>query len=283
MLQLTYLSLLAADSIFSTITDLSKAGNAIMASSLLSPAQTRRWLKPVSHTSNLVNDVGMPFDIYKATFDFTSTGAVIPIYTKLGPNGLYSPYFGLVPDYNVGFVILSVDTESAADLNVHADVIAQFLLPALETTTMEQAARNFGGSYTDLTDDTESIMTIEIDGSSGLSVTNWTIAGKDIRAAYAQLNGINPATMDFRLYPTNRQAKTPTRSQMAFRAVFQDREAPVDAGTPTCVTWMVGVDSLVHNGLALDEFVFALDADGSAMEVEVPTLGMKLAREAGGE
>lgn len=73
---------------------------------------------------------------------------MVPVYTKLGLKGLYSPYFGLVPDHDVGFVVLSADTESAADLNVYVDVIAQFLLPALEMTAMEQAAVNYGGTYT---------------------------------------------------------------------------------------------------------------------------------------
>ncbi len=81
--------------------------------------------------------------------------------------------------------------------------------------------------------------------------------------------------MDFRLYPTNHKEETSTGSRMAFRAVFQDVDAPLDAGTPTCVTWMVGVDSLVYNGLALDEFVFGIDKDGRAGSVEVLALGIK--------
>ena len=249
-----------------------------MASSLLSSAQTRRWIKPVSHTSNLVNDVGMPFDIFKATLDFARTGAIVPVYTKLGPKGLYSPHFGLVPDHDVGFVVLSADTESAADLNVYVDVIAQFLLPALEMTAMEQAAVNFGGTYDISANDALSSITIDLDGLSGLSVTNWTSKGRDLRAAYAELNGINPSTLDFRLYPTTHKVETSTGSRMAFRAVFQNVDAPADAGTPTCVTWMAGVDSLVYNDLALDEFVFDIDKDGRAASVEVLALGIKLSK-----
>ncbi|KAK5094148.1 hypothetical protein LTR70_004280 [Exophiala xenobiotica] len=67
---------------------------------------------------------------------------------------------------------------------------------------------------------------------------------------------------------------------VAFRAVFQDTAAPVDAGTPTCNTWEDGVDKLVYNGLALDEFVFELEkgGDGVAIVVTIPALGLTMQR-----
>lgn len=41
---------------------------------------------------------------------------------------------------------------------------------------------------------------------------------------------------------------------------------------------MAGVDSLVYNGLALDEFVFDIDKDGRAASVDVLALGIKLSK-----
>jgi hypothetical protein len=259
---------------YSTINDLSKAGHAILNSSLLSQVSTNRWLKPISQTSNIADDIGAPFSIFRATLTGKSTGALVPIYTQFGTQGLYSSYFGLATDWGVGFVILSADTVAAADLNAHADLVSQYLLPALEKTAIQQASLNYAGNYTS----GDSTLLIKVDGLSGLSLTNWTSASKDVRAAFAELNSIPPATLDFRLYPTNIIDKTAQGSRKAFRAVFQDVAAPVDAGTPTCITWMSSVDKFVYNGLSLDEFVFEVDEKGVAMGVGVPAFNFTLKR-----
>ncbi|KAK5094147.1 hypothetical protein LTR70_004281 [Exophiala xenobiotica] len=141
-------ALLAATGLFSTITDLSIIGRSILRSSLLPMPTTNRWLKPHSYTSNPRNGVGMPFDIYTPTLTGTVVGPITEIFTKLGPNGLYSPYFGLVPDYGVGFVVLSADTNQAADLNAYADLIAEYLLPTMEQTAAAEATIKYAGDYT---------------------------------------------------------------------------------------------------------------------------------------
>lgn len=265
-------SLLAANFMYSTIYDLSAAGRAILKSLLLSPVSTNRWLKPISQTSNAADDVGVPFDIYRATLTGTSIGALTPIYTQFGTQGLYSSYFGLAPDWGVGFTILSADTTAPADLNAYVDLMVEHLLPALEKTAMQQAILNYAGRYT--AGDVQ--LLIKVDGSSGLSLTNWTIGSQDIRAAFAELNSIPPATLDFRLYPTNLVNDAPYGGKRAFRAVLQDKAAPADAGTPTCITWMAGVDKFVFNGFSLDEFVFEIDQEGTATGVEVPALDLAL-------
>lgn len=271
-------ALLAATGMFSTISDISIIGKSILCSTLLSPSTTNRWLKPHSYTSNPRNGVGMPFDIFTPTLSGGKIGPIIEIYTKYGAHGLYSPYFGLVPDHNVGFVILSADTDKAADLNAYADLLAQYLIPAMERTAAAEATVNYAGTYT--SDDGASRMTIDVDGLSGLSVLNWTASREvDIKGAYAQLAGIPAETLDMRLYPTNIRDGTGNGTDLAFRAVLQDVAAPADAGTPTCVTWSSGVDALVYNGVALDEFVFGLDAKGGAVTVSIPALEMTMRRE----
>lgn len=227
----------------------------------------------------------MPFDIYFPTLHGDRTAPIIPIFTKYGVHGLYSPYFGLVPDYGVGFVILSADTEKAADLNAYVDLVSEHLIGALERTAAEQAAERYLGNYTgNSVGGGLTSLAIDVDGLGGLSLTHWTADNgtKDVHAAYAEMAGIPAATLDFRLYPTNLKDTVTTGSgnatRLAFRAVFQDVDAPVDAGTPTCVTWEDGVDKLVWNRIALDEFVFELDTEGGAVGVSVPALGMNLTR-----
>lgn len=256
---------------FSTIADLSKAGKAILDSTILSPAQTRRWLKPASHTSNVVNAVGFPWEIYSSAQHITSQ--VVDIYTKLGTTGVYSSYLGISPDYSVGFAILAAGQRESPDLNAYADIIAEYLLPAIVKTAQSEAQTAFAGTYR-LSVGNSSIALSAADGLPGISVTSLVSNGVDTRAAYAVLNGIAPAALSFRLYPTNLRSEPPS-GRFAFRAVFQDMDALEDAGTPTCVSWM-GVDVLEYGGVALDLFVFEMGKDGTAEAVEIPALRMTL-------
>ena len=248
-------------------------------STFMPSAMTRRWLKPIAHTSNLVNAVGRPWIIYKATADQSPINPVIEIFTSYGSIGKYSSYIGLVPDYNVGFTILAADQNSAPDLNVPADVLADNLLPALEEAAIYQAARNFAGSYNSST--SNGFMVVETpDGLAGLSLANLTIGSTDVRAELAQLNNIDPTALSMRLYPTDLKENAPSGlTRMAFRAVFQDENATVDAGTPTCITWM-GVDALNFNGLPLDLLIFTLKG-GAVVSVEFPALGVTMDRVGG--
>ncbi|KAL9082398.1 MAG: hypothetical protein Q9165_008903, partial [Trypethelium subeluteriae] len=265
-------AILAAEHMYSNIADLSKAGRAILNSTLLSQVSTNRWLKPISQTSNSADDVGAPFVINRATLDGTNASALTLGYTQFGTQGLYSSYFGLAPDWGIGFTILSKDTEAAADLNAHVDLVSVYLLPALEREAMEQAGRNYGGIYTT----GNMVLHIEVDGLSGLSLSQWTDDSNDLRAAYAESNEISPSSMDLRLYPTDLREKIPNGIRRAFRAVAQNIDAPIDAGTPTCTTWSTSVNRFVWNGVALDEFVFNITPDGVAMKLEVPAFDVVL-------
>jgi len=48
---------------FTSSTDLSNLGRAILRSTLLKPAMTRRWMKPFSFTSDPKAMVGMPWGV----------------------------------------------------------------------------------------------------------------------------------------------------------------------------------------------------------------------------
>ncbi|KAK2789736.1 hypothetical protein FQN51_002679 [Onygenales sp. PD_10] len=263
----------AAQSMFSSVRDLSKAGKAILSSTLISPAQTRRWFKPVSHTSNPANSIGRPWVIYSGG-DYPQT-AMIDVYTVLGDLGSYSSYIGIVPDYDVGFTILAADGTGAPDLNAHADIIADVLLPALIQMATLEAAAAYGGEYAS---SHNSSLTISADELPGLFVEEWVSNGVDYKAELGDINGIDdPSAVSIRLYPTDRITKTESGSRRAFRAVIQDMNEEADNGTPTCVSWME-VDALKYAGSALDEIVFEIGEDGRAVAVEVPALRTVLER-----
>lgn len=250
---------------YSTIGDLTRAGKAILNSTLISPARTRRWLKPVTRTSNSANTVGLPWEIY------TPTDPVIDIFTKLGNIGLYSSYLGLTQDYNAGFAILAADQVSSADLNVHADTVSDFLVPALEKAAIFQAAASYSGEYHSAQYNMNSSLTISVDDLPGMAVTSWVNNGTDVVETIATINGIEPKSLRIRLYPTNVQSATESGSKIAFRAIFQDADAFADSGTPTCITWMF-VDEILMDSKAVDRFVFELGEDGQAEGLDIPAL-----------
>ncbi|KAJ5161703.1 Beta-lactamase-like protein [Penicillium capsulatum] len=260
-------------SMFSSTKDLSIAGQAILKSTLLTHAQTRRWLKPLSHTSNPKNSIGAPWVIYSdGKYPNTS---MVDVYTVLSnedhDDGLYSSYLGLVPDYGVGYAILSADTVSPADLNAHADYVEP-VQEAIVKLSLKQALNNYGGKY----EAANSSIVINGDKYPGLYIDGFTSNGVNFRETLAELLGIKKEkNLSIRLYPTQRIDKSGDGSKQAFRAVLQDKTELADADTPTCVSWL-DVDKFQYNGHGLDELIFTLDKKGKAVEVEIPSLEVTL-------
>jgi hypothetical protein len=204
---------------------------------------------------------------------------MVDIYTVLSNEGsdqsLYSSYLGLVPDFGVGFAILSADNETPADLNAHADLIGDVVLGALMKTAIEQAAENFDGEYK--ASEINSSITVEYDSLPGLYIQEFVSNGTDFRATLAGILGAKPADLSIRLYPSQLVEGVESGSRMAFRAVFQDMAELADNGTSTCVSWL-DVDRFQYGGRGLDEFIFDLDRSGRAVGVEIPALRVSLGR-----
>nr|POF22086.1 beta-lactamase-like protein [Quercus suber] len=257
----------AARGLISTPRDLSVLGRAILTSQLLSPAQTRRWLKPVTSTSNLRNAVGRPWEIYH--FSDNAIDPITDIYTKTGSLGHYSSYFGLAPDFDVGFVILAEDEQvDGVDLNAYADLMLAALL-GINKIARLQAVAAFAGNFT--TASNSGIMIAPTGEDPGLAVLALQVNGTDWLAEVATQAGIEPENVDFRIYPTDLKQRTANGHRQAFRAVVQDKNALVDAGTPTCISWM-GVGVLQRGGLPLDLLLLDLNEDGRAVNVSIPAL-----------
>lgn len=61
---------------FTSAGDMSSLGRAIMRSTLLKPAVTRRWLKPFAFTSDHKSLVGMPWGVRQINI---SQGNILPL------------------------------------------------------------------------------------------------------------------------------------------------------------------------------------------------------------
>ncbi|KAH8660159.1 beta-lactamase/transpeptidase-like protein [Xylariales sp. PMI_506] len=224
----------AAVSLYTTTRDLAIIGNAMLSSRLLSSGQTRRWLQPLADTSNLRNSVGRPWEIYHA--GEYANSSILDVYMKSGVIGQYSSYFGLAPDFDVGFAILAHDTVVNPDLNAYVDIISLALAELEELAAQQMAAAYAGVFWGGVEGDKDSYYAVlnTTDEGPGLVVTDLQMNGTDLREAVASAAGIELDNLDFKLYPSN----VHNGNKHQFVAVFQDRNAPVDAGTPTCITWM---------------------------------------------
>lgn len=256
----------AALSAVSSINDLARAGHSILDSTLLSPDVTRRWLRVSKDTSNLRNGVGRPWEIYRS--GSTSISPVLSALTKSGTIGQYASYFGVVPELNAGFAILAHDdtvADGKLDLNVYADIASEAIGYLIKLAGREMAHR-FAGEFVDpKTNSTRSYARFDVtDNGPGIYVDKFLVSGVDVKAQYADGLGIDVANLDFRLYPTN--VRNATHHQ--FVGVFQDESAPIDMGTPTCITWQE-VGAVVEHRV-----VFELGEDGKAMSFEI--LGMEV-------
>ena len=266
-------------SMFTSVKNLALAGKAIMNSTLLSSPTTNRWLKPVTHTANPRNSVGYPFLIYSGG-DYPNKSPMIDVYTTLSNEGnnesLYSSYLGLVPDWGVGYAILSADTVNPADLNVHADYM-QTALDGVITTAVQQAAQNYGGQYaSNSSSSTSIIVNYEEKVPWGLDIEEFVSNSKDFREMLSKLTGVSHASdLSIRLYPTHLVEETSSGSKQVFRAVFQDVTELADNGTPTCTSWL-DLDKYQYAGHGVDEFVFTLNAKGEAVSLEIPALDVTL-------
>ncbi|KAH7147633.1 beta-lactamase/transpeptidase-like protein [Fusarium sp. MPI-SDFR-AT-0072] len=251
-------------SFVSSAKDLARAGHSILASDLLSPAVTRRWLHPNVDTSNLRNGVGRPWEVYHAG---NAISPILDALTKSGTIGRYASYFGLTTDFNAGFAILAHDNsveDRKLDLNVHADIVSE-VLGYLQVIAAKELEARYAGSYSGKATDAAFNTT---DNGRGLEVQKLVIGGVNIKKQTAQKLGIHADDLDFRVYPTNVQ----DGSRHQFITVFQDKSAPIDMGTPTCITWQeIGADAEIS-------FVFTMGRDGEVVGVEVPQLQAKMER-----
>ncbi|KAH8429353.1 serine hydrolase domain-containing protein [Aspergillus melleus] len=249
----------SAGGVYASPNDLSAVGRAILNNTLLPPAITRRWLKPVSHTSSLALAIGSPWEI----FSFPNA-RVVDLYTKAGDIGAYSSMIALSPDHGVGFNILAAGEKTHEVVSYLSDYVATSILPTLDQIAQRAADQRFSGTY--VARDTNSTITISTDDGPGLKVTNWTKGDIRIFEALSKFYGDeSPADLEVRLYPTGLE----TDSRISFRAVVQDtgKHLPgIGPFTSSCFTW-VTVDGMQYNGVGMDEFVFDVDEKGRAVRV----------------
>jgi hypothetical protein len=236
--------------------DVAKHIHAVLNHKQLSAVNTRRWLKPVSHTNNLYESVGAPWEIFRPPFPPYDSSSLVEIYKKAGGMPQYTSKYALIPDFDVGYSIMAAMVDEATFENELLNVI----VPALYEIAREQMSERFVGTYTNTDSGFDSSLTVGMVPDGGLVVEHWISNGTE--ASYAIADDLGNAALPLRLYPAGLIAGRGSKQleRVAFRAGI--------GGIPSgnCWSW-VRVDGFNYGNLPLDEFIFKIGSDGTAVSV----------------
>lgn len=275
---------------YASTADLLAFGSGILNSRLLTPAQTRRWLKPLTHTSSLGISVGAPWEIARAV-NVTLDNRTIDIYTKSGNIGAYVGVLVLIPDYDLVLSLVTCGSQTGFDV-VYAGLskVIKALLPAVEQAGKDEANSTFAGRYQVKGSNTTITISVDDDGP-GLKVSDWFFDGVSLAEIWPVLstatglppaNPLPPPGFGIRLYPTNLQAG----HDQAWRAVFDSATAADPAGADallffpqgSCLSW-ISIDGTLYGLNAFDDFVFTFDeTTGKAVSITSRALRETLVR-----
>ena len=286
----------ATGGIYSSSRDMVKLGQSILSNTQLSPASTRKWLKPWAHTAVWQQAVGLAWEIARWPVD----DRIVDVYTKQGDlgmfrlfshmtkrnpltssPGLYHSRFAIIPDYDVGDILLTAGTGNAPAQSALFETVLTDLLPGLDATARSQAEINLAGTYASSNPEANTTLTLATEPSTpGLRLTSFTSNSSDVlHTLFAGLRkSPNP---DVRLYPTELVRKNDNGTQTRkYNAVINS----VDVKYPNsliealnCVDWQI-VDSTAYGAIGIDEVWIETDGSGKAVGVEVRAFGAKMER-----
>ncbi|KAL4969923.1 serine hydrolase domain-containing protein [Aspergillus stella-maris] len=267
--------------LYSTLNDLAKFGTSILNHTLLSPLQTRRWMKPLTHTSTLYNSFGAPWEIYR--YEHPDTGLITDIYTKLGDSGFYGSIALFIPDFDAGFNVITASSQDTKRSNQTLDLIqavSDAVIPALTKQAAVELQENYAGTYVSTTKGLNTSITFAPaqDGVPGLEITHWinngTIFGIRQSAQAAGWSGI------YKLRPII--SPEGDEGRIVFRPAFTPQD-PVRPRDPSNLfrSFYDGDDNAflgqtIYAQQFVSSFIFDVEADGSASGVELPAWGVNL-------
>lgn len=262
---------------YSSSDNLVRLGRSILLNKQLSAPDTRRWMKPTSHTSSPFFSVGSPWEIWRTRSQITS-GRVVDLYTKSGSVGQYNSQLILLLDYGVTLSVLGAGSSSGSVVTIATEMVLQSLIPMLEDITISEACGKLCGTYESSQPKMNSSVTIAAD-ATGLYLDRWINRGVDIKAvaeAFAIGTG-SPPIRFLRLQATNLRDPSDvghdTRSvgRVAYRVIFdttsEEPNGPPRILNPNAHQWS-STDSPFYGEIAVDDFVVHLDANGTAIMVE---------------
>jgi hypothetical protein len=250
---------------FSSANDMASIGRAILSSSMLPANTTRAWLKPTSHTSSLIGAVGRPWEIFRATLGPAQNNRVVDLYTKAGNGFGYGANFVLIPDFDIGFIVLMAGDRGRVPLELSATIVDQ-LLPALEEAARVESNTMFAGTYNAVDGLNSSLEITTTTGIPGLTIERWISNGTDMPISIY-------GSPKVQMYPTNIMSDGTKYSWRSSSIPFEE-VGPFSA----CGSWFI-LDRPTYGVYGIDKFEFHVDESGKATAVELEALKIKLHRE----
>jgi hypothetical protein len=269
---------------YSTVNDMITSGRSILSHKLLTPAQTRRWMKPVSHTTDLHYSIGAPWEIVRVT---SANGRNFDLYTKSGDLGSYSSYLILSPDHNVGFAVIATAMGGGAThvlASNLANALVSTVMPAVEGAAREEAKNSFGGEYAFKQANATLKITTDDRPGMGLQFVAGGVPFYETLSAATGQKLPKGAELSLRLYPSGLTTQAKTKdgkgtytSRMAFRMVKEVLPKPEAKGDfeGFCTNWFT-VGQQFYGGKALDEWLFGMNEAGEVEYAEYRALGLKM-------
>ncbi|ETN43684.1 uncharacterized protein HMPREF1541_02843 [Cyphellophora europaea CBS 101466] len=276
--------------LYSNLADLRATGLSILHSHLLSPHDTRAWLKPHAHTASLTTSAGAPWEINRLTLPVSAANAtntttryrLSDLYTKAGGQPGYTAVFMLSPDHQLGLSVLVAGTSATTDRWTLRAAAAETFVTAAEHAAMENARSQFAGVFVDdeAHDGSNVTLTVE-EGRPGLGIKSLYVDGVDslanISSPYAPLpEGVGVVA---RLYPTGLEERLAEDGSVRakYRAVAEvtpfppEARARIEGGKGLfddgCVSWLNTAFWETEDGQVLDEFVLQSDGKGRLVSV----------------
>lgn len=287
---------------YTSSSDLSRLGRAILKSTLLPPTMTRRWLKPVVLSSDPKSGVGMPWGVRQLPLSSGAWNDLVVVqvadwawaidtpyqfattFNKAGTLGKYNALLAVIPDFNIGFSVLAAgDGLDGIAMDI-ADMLSDIYLPTMVDVSRTQANDMYGGTYRSTDPAVNSSLSVVVDQTPGLSLSPWISNGTNLGwFSVALSQGIQEeywgkVQPSVRLYPTGLWDAVPGGGKrVAFKATFEDLSLP-DVSNPftsDCVTWVTG-SGILYGSRPLDQFIFNVNAAGDVTSVENGALRNKL-------
>ncbi|KAF1952137.1 beta-lactamase/transpeptidase-like protein [Byssothecium circinans] len=274
---------------YSSATDLSNIGRAILSSKLMKPSTTRRWLNPVTFASDFVASVGAPWGVRRIQLaKDTQPHRTLSVFTKAGTFKRYTAFITLLRDFNLGFTIMMAGQPALTNF-YGADLLGATLIPAYDAAARDEANALYSGTYVSRggdawnTTSVNSSLTITTSADKpGLGIGPWISNGTNmVEMALKLAAGTNDSPMraEARLYYSQLESRVEGGGKrQSWKAVFEDTGGPA-AGqqlwSTDCGSW-VGVTGITYASMPLDEFIFNFGADGRVASVENLALRSKL-------
>lgn len=225
----------------------------------------------------------MPWEIYRPSH-LSPVPRPIDLYTKEGelpaPGG-YTGHIAVIPEYEVGIVILAAGDGSFDAFARVLNAATAEIIQQLDVLARERAENAYVGRYVGSSGNGSSAqLVLAIDEGPGIKVQQWTNLGVDMLSSLVgiQFGLNNKKDIDARIYPIGED----NRWRLQLEPIHAKDDPYRGAITlDACWTWLK-VDSLRYGRLPVDEFDFEVTLlEGGIPRVEglrVPGLRQALVK-----